>query len=119
MSADIDPYRELLHACYNMDAATAQTTARLVLSANTRQDSQRLKSLAVTKMRRARFGARLAVAPLKAAVRARRPPNGCIHHSDCGSQYASEVYSSVLAEHWSFIKILKVDGLRNLRARSR
>ena len=43
--------------------------------------------------------ARLAVAALKAAVRARRPPNGCIHHSDRGSQYASEVYRSLLAEH--------------------
>ena len=38
MSADIDPYRELLHVCYNMDAATAQTTARLVLSAKTFED---------------------------------------------------------------------------------
>ena len=35
----------------------------------------------------------------KAAVRARRPPNGCIHHSDRGSQYASGVYRSLLAEH--------------------
>jgi hypothetical protein len=38
MSADIDPYPELLHVCYNMDAATAQTTARLVLSAKTFED---------------------------------------------------------------------------------
>ena len=30
--------------------------------------------------------ARLAVAALKAAIRARQPPKGCIHHSDRGSQ---------------------------------
>jgi putative transposase len=32
--------------------------------------------------------ARIAVAALKAAVRARNPGKGCIHHSDRGSQYA-------------------------------
>jgi len=32
--------------------------------------------------------ARLAIAALKAAIRARQPPRGCIHHSDRGSQYA-------------------------------
>jgi putative transposase len=30
--------------------------------------------------------ARLATAALKAAIRARRPPSGCVHHSDRGSQ---------------------------------
>jgi putative transposase len=43
--------------------------------------------------------ARLAVAALQAAIRARQPPVGCIHHSDRGSQYASEVYRSLLADH--------------------
>src|SRR5205823_1894003 len=43
--------------------------------------------------------ARLAVAALKAAVRARQPPNGCIHHSDRGSQYASEDYRTVLTNN--------------------
>jgi transposase InsO family protein len=43
--------------------------------------------------------ARLAVAALMAAIRARQPPKGCIHHSDLGSQYASEVYRGLLAEH--------------------
>ena len=38
--------------------------------------------------------ARVAVAALKAAIRIRRPPKGCIHHSDRGSQYASEPYRS-------------------------
>ena len=34
----------------------------------------------------------LAVAALKAAISARDPPRGCVHHSDRGSQYASEDY---------------------------
>jgi len=73
--------------------------------------------------------ARLAVAALKAAIRARRPPDGCIHHSDRGSQYASELYRGLLAEHGlvgsmgrrgnpydnakaeSFMKTLKVEAV--------
>jgi putative transposase len=43
--------------------------------------------------------ARLAVAALKAAIWDRRPPTGCVHHSDRGSQYASEIYRALLAEH--------------------
>ena len=34
-----------------------------------------------------RIDARLALAALKAAIAARQPPAGCIHHSDRGSQY--------------------------------
>lgn len=37
-------------------------------------------------------------AALNAAVTARRPPPGCIHHSDRGSQYASASYRRTLAE---------------------
>jgi putative transposase len=73
--------------------------------------------------------ARLAAAALKAAIRARQPPKGCIHHSDRGSQYASEVYRSLLADHGlvgsmgrrgnpydnakaeSFMKTLKVEAV--------
>jgi putative transposase len=73
--------------------------------------------------------ARIAIAALKAAVRTRRPPNGCIHHSDRGSQYASEPYRRMLAEHGligsmgrpgnpydnakaeSFMKTLKVEAV--------
>jgi len=40
--------------------------------------------------------ARIAVAALKAAIRNRAPVRGCIHHSDRGSQYASEVYRELL-----------------------
>jgi putative transposase len=73
--------------------------------------------------------ARLAVAALKAAIRARKPAKGCIHHSDRGSQYASEAYRYLLAEHGlvgsmgrrgnpydnakaeSFMKTLKVEAV--------
>jgi putative transposase len=40
--------------------------------------------------------ARIAVAALKAAMRGREPPKGCIHHSVRGSQYASEIYRALL-----------------------
>jgi len=73
--------------------------------------------------------ARIAVAALKAAIRNRAPPKGCIHHSDRGSQYASEVYRDLLAAHGltgsmsrrgnpydnakaeSFMKTLKVEAV--------
>ena len=43
--------------------------------------------------------ARVAVAAPKAAIRVRNPPKGCIHHSDRGSQHASEIYRELLATH--------------------
>lgn len=73
--------------------------------------------------------ARLAAAALKAAIQARRPPEGCLHHSDRGSQYASELYRGLLANHGlvgsmsrrgnpydnakaeSFMKTLKVEAV--------
>jgi len=73
--------------------------------------------------------ARLAVAALKAAIKTRQPPEGCVHHSDRGSQYASELYRQLLAEHGlrgsmgrrgnpydnakaeSFMKTLKVEAI--------
>ena len=42
---------------------------------------------------------RLAVAALEAAVASRRPCDGCVHHSDRGSQYASKRYRRLLAQH--------------------
>ena len=42
---------------------------------------------------------RLALAALEAAIGSRRPPNGCVHHSDRGSQYASTAYRRLLADH--------------------
>lgn len=40
----------------------------------------------------------LTLAALKAAVSNRKPPPGCIHHSDRGVQYASELYRNALAQ---------------------
>ena len=72
--------------------------------------------------------ARIAVVA-KAAIRNRAPPEGCVHHSDRGSQYASEPYRKLLAPHKlagsmrrrgnpcdntkaeSFIKALKVEAV--------
>ena len=73
--------------------------------------------------------ARIAVAALKAAIRSRAPAKGCIHHSDRGSQYASETYRALLvtqglagsmsrrgnpydnAKAESFMKTLKVEAV--------
>ena len=73
--------------------------------------------------------ARLTVAALKAAVDRRKPPPGCIHHSDRGSQYAAEFYRETLsanaligsmgrrgnpydnAKAESFMKTLKVEAV--------
>ena len=73
--------------------------------------------------------ARLTMAALKAAINNRRPPPGCVHHSDRGSQYAAEDYRELLAAHGlvgsmgrrgnpydnakaeSFIKTLKVEAV--------
>jgi putative transposase len=73
--------------------------------------------------------ARLAAAALKAAIRVRGPPEGCVHHSDRGSQYACELYRRLLADHGlvgsmgrrgnpydnakaeSFMKTLKVEAV--------
>jgi putative transposase len=73
--------------------------------------------------------ARLTVAALRAALEQRRPPPGCVHHSDRGSQYAAKVYREILATHGlvgsmgrranpfdnakaeSFIKTLKVEAV--------
>ena len=40
---------------------------------------------------------RLTVAAQKAAIGRRKPPPGCVHHSDRGSQYAAQVYRETLA----------------------
>jgi putative transposase len=71
--------------------------------------------------------ARIAIAALKTAIRTRQPPTGCIHHSDRGSQYASEPYRNMLpntgssapwrgnpydnAKAENFMKTLKVEAI--------
>ena len=73
--------------------------------------------------------ARLTLAALKTALRTRRPPPGCVHHSDRGAQYASDIYRHLLADHGligsmgrrgnpydnakaeSFMKTLKVEAV--------
>lgn len=40
----------------------------------------------------------LTLAALKAAIHARKPARGCIHHSDRGSQYASATYRQTLVQ---------------------
>jgi putative transposase len=42
--------------------------------------------------------AKLTVAALQAAIVTRRPPHGCVHHSDRGGQYAAERYRTLLIE---------------------
>jgi putative transposase len=46
-----------------------------------------------------RIDTRIALAALYAALEARQPAPGCIHHSDRGTQYASELYRKVLKQH--------------------
>ena len=73
--------------------------------------------------------ARLTVAALEAAIEQRKPPPGCVHHSDRGSQYAAQIYREVLdaaglvgsmgrrgnpydnAKAESFMKTLKVEAV--------
>ena len=72
---------------------------------------------------------RLTLAALSAAIERRKPPPGCIHHTDRGSQYAAEGYREALSRHslvgWkgrrgnpydnpkaeSFMKTLKVEDV--------
>ncbi|MBD9529990.1 DDE-type integrase/transposase/recombinase, partial [Paracoccus sp. PAR01] len=69
----------------------------------------------------------LALAALQSAVTSRRPPPGCIHHTDRGCQYVSQLYREALdaagllgsmssvgnpyhnAQAESFMKTLKVE----------
>ena len=41
----------------------------------------------------------LAIRALKMAIALRRPPKGCVHHSDRGSQYCSHDYQKILRQH--------------------
>jgi putative transposase len=72
---------------------------------------------------------RLTLAALRSAIEQRRPPPGCVHHGDRGSQYAAGLYRQALADHGlvgsmgrrgnpydnakaeSFMKTLKVEAV--------
>jgi putative transposase len=72
---------------------------------------------------------RLTLAALRSAIEKRRPPPGCVHHTDRGSQYAAARYRQELAAHGlvgsmgrrgnpydnakaeSFMKTLKVEAV--------
>jgi putative transposase len=72
---------------------------------------------------------RLTLAALKIAIELRKPPPGCVHHSDRGSQYAAQLYRDALVAHGldgsmgrrgnpydnakaeSFMKTLKVEAV--------
>jgi transposase InsO family protein len=41
----------------------------------------------------------LVITALEQAVKRENPPNGVIHHSDCGSQYASHAYQKLMVKH--------------------
>ncbi|ATG44225.1 putative transposase [Phaeobacter piscinae] len=57
--------------------------------------SRRVVSWAVS----SRMKRDLAIRPLKMAIALRQPPQGCIHHTDRGSQYCSHVYHKILRQH--------------------
>jgi putative transposase len=41
----------------------------------------------------------LAIRALQMAINLRRPPPGCIHHTDWGSQYCAHDYQKILRQH--------------------
>jgi Integrase core domain len=73
----------------------AITTGFVYLAAILDAWSRRVVGYAISRS----IDARLATAALTAAIHAREPPKGCVHHSDRGSQYASERYRGLLTEH--------------------
>src|SRR5260370_22062555 len=73
----------------------AITTGFVYLAAILDAWSRRVVGYAISRS----IDGRLAVAALNAAISARDPPRGCVHHSYRGSQYASEDYRMVLREH--------------------
>jgi len=56
----------------------------------------------------------LAIRALNMAIALRRPPEGCIHHSDRGSQYCSHDYQKLLRQHG-----FKVSPLTHVNMRCR
>ncbi len=46
-----------------------------------------------------RIAARLSVAAFERAIALRRPPPGCVMHTDRGAQYASKARRALMSEH--------------------
>ena len=87
--------------------------------------SRRVVGYAITRT----IDVRLTLAALNAAIEDRKPPAGCLHHSDRGSQYAAQAYRHTLDRHGlvgsmgrrgnpydnakaeSFMKTLKVEAV--------
>ena len=57
--------------------------------------SRRVMGWAISK----HIDAELVLAALKQAIQTRRPPPGCVHHSDRGVQYLCNAYVALLNEH--------------------
>jgi putative transposase len=51
--------------------------------------------------------AHLALAALRAAIASRRPPPGCVHHSDRGAQYTAEAYRELLPVMIAHVCLIK------------
>jgi putative transposase len=62
--------------------------------------------------------ARLTIAALKAAIERRKPPPGCVHHPDRGSQYAAERYRDMLTAH-GLVGSMGQRGIRTTTLRRR
>ncbi len=82
-------------SAYALLTPLAITTGFVYLAAILDAWSRKVVGYAISRS----IDARLAVAALKTAIRARQPPKGCVHHSDRGSQYASEIYRQLLADN--------------------
>ncbi|SKA22521.1 putative transposase [Consotaella salsifontis] len=90
--------------------------------------SRRVVGYAISRL----IDGRLTSAALLASIERRTPPPGCVHHSDCGSQYAAKAYRKLLADHGlvgsmgrrgnpydnakaeSFMKTLKVEAVYSM-----
>jgi putative transposase len=55
----------------------------------------------------------LALRALNMAIAIRRPPPGCVHHTDRGSQYCAHDYQKLLCKHGQ--KLLRKHGQKLLR----
>lgn len=119
------PYGSGRRSAYPLLTPFAISTGFVYLAAILDAWSRRVVGYAISRS----IDARLATAALKAAIGTRQPPEGCVHHSDRGSQYASELYRQFLADHGfvgsmsrrgnpydnakaeSFMKTLKVEAV--------